>query len=151
MGGPTFSYKPPFGKGKTLSLNVGGPLNAMFGGYNLVWQYERIHRLNPVNARLHEQSEYLSEWESLAAFGGTVPNLAGQATLRPELARISVATVSNQGNQNKPDLLALGGLRFIPATFTFGQRKGKNTFYTQRGHRREVSLVRKEFYPSRRE
>ena len=107
-------------------MNMGGPLNAIFGGYNLVWQYD-VYTGNPVTPGVTNSPNTAPPMASSAALAD-VP-MSWSATLRPTTGRTSVAIASIRDNQNSL-ICCLSDFAY-PATYTFGN-EGKNTFYTQR-------------------
>ena len=130
-----FSYDLPIGKGKAL-MNKGGVLNAMFGGYTLVWSYD-IYTGNPVTWTVTGSPN-----QSLPGFigiGGR-PNLLGTPVLRNNWQDLG-GDRFNQGNQNST-ICCLSDFSYA-ASYGFGNA-GKNTFYTQRGIGASFS-ARKEF------
>ncbi|HEY4088740.1 MAG TPA: hypothetical protein VGM43_22575, partial [Bryobacteraceae bacterium] len=131
-----FSYDLPFGRGKRF-LNRGGILNGVFGGYNLVWQYD-VYSGNPVTPGfINSPYSYLS-----GVFGGIGgrPMVLGPATLRDDWQDLG-GNRFNQGQQNSA-ICCLANFAY-PAAYTWGN-EGRNTFYTQRGIGASFS-VRKEF------
>ena len=130
-----FSYDLPIGKGKTL-LNRSGVLNAMFGGYTMVWQYA-IYTGNPITwGYTNSPYNYLPGFMGI----GGRPTMLGTPVLRNNWQDLG-GDRFNQGNQNST-IDGLGNFAY-PAAYTFGNA-GKNTFYTQRGIGASFS-ARKEF------
>ena len=130
-----FSQDLPFGRNRAL-LNRGGVLNALFGGYTLVWQYS-IYTGNPITWNFTN-----SPYNYLPSFMGiqSRPNLVGTPALRNDWQDLG-GDRFNQGNQN-PTISSLADFAY-PLAYTFGNA-GKDTFYTQRGIGASFSL-RKEF------
>jgi hypothetical protein len=130
-----FSYDLPIGKGRML-MNRGGILNAVIGGYTLVWEYA-AYSGNPITwGTTNSPYTYLP---SYIGIGGR-PNLLGSPSLRDNWQDLG-GDRFNQGNQN-PTICCLDKFAY-PAQYTFGNA-GKNTFYTQRGIGASMS-ARKEF------
>ncbi len=130
-----FSYDLPVGKGKAF-LNKGGVLDAVFGGYTLVWEYG-IYTGNPVTwGFTNSPNTYLP---GFIGIGGR-PNLIGTPALRDSWQDIG-GNRFNQGLQNST-ISNLADFAY-PAQYTFGNA-GKGTFYTQRGIGASFS-ARKEF------
>jgi len=130
-----FSYDLPIGKGRML-LNRGGILNALVGGYTLVWEYS-AYSGNPITFGFtNSPFTYLP---GFIGIGGR-PNLAGAATLRSDWQDLG-GNRFNQGLQNST-INSLADFAY-PAQYTFGNA-GKGTFYTQRGIGNSFS-ARKEF------
>jgi hypothetical protein len=130
-----FSYDLPIGKGHML-LNRGGVLNAVLGGYTLVWQYD-AYSGNPITWGMTN-----SPYTYLPGFIGISgrPNLIGTPSLRSDWQDLG-GNRFNQGLQN-PSINSLADFAY-PAQYTFGNA-GKGTFYTQRGIGASFS-ARKEF------
>jgi TonB dependent receptor len=130
-----FSYDLPIGRGRAF-LNRGGVVNALLGGYTLVWQYS-IYTGNPITwGFTNSPNTYLP---GFVGIGGR-PNLVGTPTLRDGWQDLG-GDRFNIGNQNST-INSLADFAY-PATYTFGNA-GKNTFYTQRGISGSFS-ARKEF------
>ncbi|HKD05480.1 MAG TPA: TonB-dependent receptor [Bryobacteraceae bacterium] len=130
-----FSYDIPFGKGRKW-MNHGGILNALFGGYNLVWQYS-AYSGNPITWGFTN-----SPYTYLPSFIGIQgrPNLLASSSLRDNWQDLG-GDRFNQGNQNST-ICCLNNFAY-PLQYMFGNA-GKNTFYTQRGIGASFS-ARKEF------
>lgn len=130
-----FSYDLPIGRGHAL-LNRGGVVNALLGGYTLVWQYS-IYTGNPITwGFTNSPNTYLP---GFVGIGGR-PNLVGTPALRDSWQDLG-GDRFNIGNQNST-ITSLADFAY-PANYTFGNA-GKNTFYTQRGISGSFS-ARKEF------
>jgi hypothetical protein len=130
-----FSYDIPIGKNRSL-MNRGGVLNAIFGGYTLVWTYD-IYTGNPITWGFTN-----SPYTYLPSFVGIQgrPNLLGTPALRNDWQDLG-GDRFNQGNQN-PTITSLADFAY-PGNYQFGNA-GKDTFYTQRGIGASFS-ARKEF------
>ena len=133
-----FSYNLPFGKGQRF-MNIGGPLNAIFGGYNLVWQYD-VYSGNPVTPGFTNSPN--TALNGIVGGVGGRPNLLGQATMAPDWQNLGNDRFNQVGLGLNSSICCLSDFAY-PATFAFGN-EGKGTFYTQRGIGASFS-VRKEF------
>ncbi|HZL55435.1 MAG TPA: carboxypeptidase-like regulatory domain-containing protein [Bryobacteraceae bacterium] len=119
-----FSYDIPLGKGRRW-MNRGGVADALFGGYNLVWQYD-AYSGNPITwGTTNSPYTYLPSYIGITGR----PNLIGTPALRSDWQDLG-GDRFNQGNQNST-ICCLSDFAY-PAQYTFGNA-GKNTFYTQRG------------------
>ncbi|MDP9171247.1 MAG: hypothetical protein M3N54_11570, partial [Acidobacteriota bacterium] len=130
-----FSYDLPIGRGRSW-MNRGGVLNAVLGGYTLVFQYD-AYSGNPVT--LTTTGSPYTYLPGYIGIGGR-PNLLANPTLRDNWQDLG-GDRFNQGNQN-PAICCLQDFAY-PAQYTFGNA-GKNTFYTERGIGASFS-ARKEF------
>ncbi len=129
-----FSYDLPIGKGRAF-MNRGGVLDAMFGGYTLVFQYD-IYTGNPVTLGVTNGPNQLPGYIGI----GGRPNVLGPVQLRENWQDLGGDRFV-QGNQNST-ICCLSNLAY-PAAYEFGNA-GKNTFITQRGIGASFS-ARKEF------
>ncbi len=130
-----FSYDLPVGKGRML-MNKGGLLDAMFGGYTLVFSYS-AYTGNPVTPGFtNSPYTYLPGYIGI----GGRPNVLGQAVLRDNWQDLG-GDRFNQGNHNST-ICCLSDYAY-PGQYQFGN-EGKNTFITQRAIAASFS-ARKEF------
>jgi hypothetical protein len=118
-----FTYQLPLGKGQRW-VNKGGFLDAIFGGYNLVWQYD-AYTGNPISwGTTNSPYTYLP---SFIGIGGR-PNMTGTPTLSSTWQLLG-NNIFNEGFQN-PTINSLADFAY-PAQYTFGNA-GRNTFYLPR-------------------
>jgi hypothetical protein len=114
-----FTYELPFGKGQRW-INHGGILDKLFGGYNLVWQYD-VYTGNPITWGFTN-----SPYTYLPSFIGISgrPNVLGPVSLNSDWQNLG-GNRFNEGFQN-PTINSLADFAY-PAQYTFGNA-GKDTF-----------------------
>ena len=133
-----FSYNLPIGKGQKF-MNIGGPLNAIFGGYNLVWQYD-TYSGNPVTPGV-TNSPNSGPPSVIAGIGGR-PNLIGNPSMANDWQNLGNDRFNQVGLGVNSSVCCLSDFSY-PAAYTFGN-EGKGVLYVQRTIGASFSL-RKEF------
>ena len=133
-----FSYNIPIGKGQRF-MNKGGVLDAIFGGYNLVWQYD-TYSGNPVTPG-YTNSPNNGPPSVIGGIGGR-PNLIGNPAMAPDWQNLGNDRFNQVGLGVNSSVCCLSDFAY-PAAFTFGN-EGKGVLYVQRTIGASFSL-RKEF------
>ena len=140
-----FSYNIPVGKGKKF-LNRGGPLNAILGGYNLVFTYD-TYSGNPVTPGV-TNSPNSGPPGIIAGIGGR-PNIIGNPGMVDDWQNLGNDRFNQvqgasaiYGAGVNPSICCLSDFAY-PAAYTFGN-EGKGVLYVQRTIGASFSL-RKEF------
>ncbi len=133
-----FSYNLPIGKGQKL-MNRGGVLDAIFGGYNLVWQYD-TYSGNPVTPGYTNSPNNAPP----SVIGGITgrPNLLGSPGMAPDWQNLGNDRFSQVGLGVNSSVCCLSDFAY-PTAFAFGN-EGKGVLYVQRTIGASFSL-RKEF------
>ncbi len=118
-----FTYDLPFGVGQRW-MNKGGPLNAVLGGWNLVWQYD-VYSGNPVTFGFtNSPYTYLPSYVGIQGR----PVLIGTPMLSSTWQDLGPNRF-NEGFQN-PTINSLADFAY-PTQYGFGNA-GRNTFYLPR-------------------
>jgi hypothetical protein len=118
-----FTYDLPFGKGKRW-MNKGGVLDAVLGGYNLVWQYD-VETGNPITwGFTNSPYSYLPSYVGISGR----PVLLSSPSLANNWMQLG-GDRFNEGNQI-PTISSLADFAY-PGQYLFGNA-GKNTFYLPR-------------------
>ena len=133
-----FSYNLPIGKGQKF-MNKGGVLDAIFGGYNLVWQYD-TYSGNPVTPGITNNPN--SGPPSVIGGIGGRPNLLGIPTMAPDWQNLGNDRFSQVGLGVNSSVCCLSDFA-NPGSYLFGN-EGKGVLYVQRTIGASFSL-RKEF------
>jgi hypothetical protein len=133
-----FSYNIPIGKGKKY-MNRGGVLDAIFGGYNLVWQYD-TYSGNPVTPG-YTNSPNNAPPSVIGGIGGR-PNLIGNPGMANDWQDLGNDRFNQVGLGVNSSVCCLSDFAY-PAAFAFGN-EGKGVLYVQRTIGASFSL-RKEF------
>jgi hypothetical protein len=133
-----FSYDLPIGRGKKF-MDVGGPLNAMFGGYTLVWQYD-TYSGNPVTPG-YTNSPNTAPPSVIGGIGGR-PNLLGNPSMADNWQNLGNDRFNQVGLGVNSSVCCLSDFAY-PAAYAFGN-EGKGVLYVQRTIGTSFS-IRKEF------
>lgn len=133
-----FGYNIPIGKGMRF-MNRGGVLDAIFGRYNLVWQYD-TYSGNPVTPGITNSPNSGPP----SVIGGITgrPNLIGNPSMANDWQNLGNDRFNQVGLGVNSSVCCLSDFA-NPAAYTFGN-EGKGVLYTQRTIGASFS-IRKEF------